>query len=146
QERVKKVVMAKGKGGSEPALKKKILLAEGKWPKFAVEVTRMAAQVKGKGIKISSHHDFWPTHHSDLSPEVKKFLEEKLSPKLNKDEKALLTTTHGKWPDYPQTIQELATRHGLQVPWRTLPGPRKSWDSYRIGSRRSTERLPGLGE
>jgi hypothetical protein len=148
QERIKKFVMVKGpKAGGEPTLKKKILAADGRWPKFAIEVTRMAALAfKGKGIKLSARYEFWPAHLSELSPEVQKFVKEKLPAKLNGDEKTLLARSQGKWPDYPQTIQELATRHGLQVPWQTLPGLRKNWDFYRIGSRRSSEQLPGLGE
>ena len=43
----------------------------------------------------------------------------------------LYNTAEGKWPDYPNTIQELARRHQLEVPWHTLPGQRKNWDNYR---------------
>ena len=149
QERIKKVVvMPKAlKAGGELILKKQIRAAEGKWPEFAVAVTRMAAQArKEKGLKLSLDYELWPSHQWELSAEVKKFIKEKLSARLNGDEKTLLARSQGKWPDYPKTIQELATRYGHQVPWQTLPGPRKSWDLYRIGSRRSSEKLPGLGE
>jgi hypothetical protein len=148
QDRITKIVMVpKALKAGELVLKKKILAAEGKWPKFAVEVTKMAGlAAKGKGIKLSQRYELWPYHPWHLSAEVRKFVEGRLSKSLNADEKALLAQSEGKWPDYPQTIQQLARRHGLQVPWQTLPGLRKAWDFYRIWSKKSAERFPRLLE
>jgi hypothetical protein len=139
QERIKKIVVTPKalKAGGELILKQKIRAAEGKWPDFAIAVTRMTAQArKEKGLKLSLDYELWPSHQWELSAEVKKFIKEKLTTRLNGDEKTLLARSQGKWPDYPKTIEELATRHGLQVPWQTLPGLRKNWDFYRIGSRK----------
>jgi hypothetical protein len=97
-------------------------------------------------MKLSQRYELWPYRPWQLSPEVKKFVEERLPKRLSADEKALLAQSEGKWPDYPQTIQGLAKRHSLQVPWQTLPGQRKAWDFYRIWSKKSAERFPGLLE
>ena len=137
QMRLRKVAMMKGfKAGPTPVLKKALRAAEGKWPKFASEISRLAN--RGKGIRLSTF-EFWPAHFHHLSPDVQRFVRDRLTPKLTTDEKTLLAQREGRWPDYPQTIQELATRHSLQVPWQTLPGPRRYWDFYRVWSRRKAE-------
>ena len=144
QDRIRKAVMVKGgKGPGEPVLKKLVRAAEGKWPEFAVAVTRFTAQwpkgpkgPKGKGIRLSPF-EFWPVYFGHLSPDVQRFLDEKLRPALSAEEDLRLTRSEGKWPDYPRTIQELATHHSLRVPWQTLPDARKQWDKYRNWSRRN---------
>lgn len=140
QKRIEKAAKAKGsKASPDLVLKKRLRTAEGNWPKFASEIVRVAGQaLKGKGIRLSNF-ELWPARFAYLSPEVQKFVKDRLSPRLNEDEKTLLAKSEGKWPDYPQTIQDLATRYSLYVPWQTLPGPRRYWDFYRVWSGRRAD-------
>src|SRR4051812_3344620 len=62
---------------------------------------------------------------------------------LDIDEKYGLTSAEGHWPEYPTTIQELANKYNLPVPWLTLPGPRERWDNYRS---LRTAAIPGWPE
>jgi hypothetical protein len=62
-----------------------------------------------------------------------------LKPLLTPAEAELLNKAHGRWPEYPETIQKLAHSYYLTVPWQTLPPqilPNSSglslWDSYRL--------------
>lgn len=99
------------------------------WPAFAEYVTKFA---EANNVSLRGPYELWPTKFKDLSPPVKLFLNEKLKPLLNNNEVILLRTAEGRWPIYPETIQRLAHKYGLQVPWQTLPGPRTRWDSYRV--------------
>ena len=63
---------------------------------------------------------------------MKEFVKDQLKPKLDTKELADLVSCEGKWPFYPQTIQELAKKHGLRPPWHILPEQDKwHWDRYR---------------
>lgn len=92
---------------------------------FAIYISDLAAS---KNIVLPN--ELWPTQEPALSPAMKKFCE-KLGTLLSNDENRRLNNARGKWPEFPQTIQELARNHKLQPPWFTLPGPRERWDSYR---------------
>jgi hypothetical protein len=109
------------------AVRARLARAEGKWPAFALETVRLARE-----RKFSLGPDFWPSGPGDLSLPVKDFLEKRLGPVLDEAEKARLKAAEAAWPAYPRTVQELAQRHDLTVPWRTLPGPRSRWDDYRL--------------
>ncbi len=111
--------------------------AEGRWPGFALAVTDFAAR-----RSITMPNELWPSRLRDLSPPVQRFLREKLLPSLDGGEKKLLRDKEGKWPEYPQTIQELAVRHYLKVPWLTLPGRSEEWDAYRFKRQSAIERVP----
>ncbi len=100
--------------------------AEGKWPDYAMIVTNIAHR---RGIRLP--YELWPARHGDLSSAVASFVDKKLTPVLNENEKQQLKNAEVRWPLYPRTIQVLAAQHRLQVPWQTLPGPRERWDSYR---------------
>jgi hypothetical protein len=113
----------KRKGGLLVRLKAQ----EGQWPGFAAAVTRLPRA--GRGFLPP---DFWPSRREDLSGAVKKLLEMKLEPTLDGAEKALLRKAEGHWPAFPRTIQDLAVRHALSVPWQTLPGSRTRWENYRL--------------
>lgn len=108
---------------------KRIREAEGKWPDFAVAVTELAAKRQVRDWP----YELWPTNFKDLSPQVQEFIEKKLRPALdNKDALVLIEAEKkARWPHYPETIRDLARKHGLEVPWQTLPGPREAWDRYR---------------
>jgi hypothetical protein len=123
-----------GKGKEAPkariALKQLLARSEGKWPDFAARVAEVA-----QSLDVSLPHELWPSRRKDLSVDVQEFLKNKLEPVLNGTEKGLLRQAEGNWPRYPQTIQNLAARHALTVPWQTLPGPRARWDGYRLAAR-----------
>ena len=114
----------KFKNGKDPP---KLLKAEGRWPAFAIAVSSFAAAKKN----VVLPHELWPTSKSGLSAPMQSFVDNKLRKVLADDEKARLGNAEGKWPDYPNAIQDLARKHDLQVPWHTLPGARERWDSYR---------------
>jgi hypothetical protein len=78
-------------------------------------------------------HEWWPNNADGLGEEARTFLEKKLKPVLTKDEENRLAQAESQgWPNYPRVLDELARSHHLQVPWRTLPGPRSIWDKYRL--------------
>lgn len=126
---VQNKLMAKVKDAGQANMKK----AEGKWPDYAIVVTNVAHR---RGIRLP--YELWPARPGDLSPAVANFLNKKLMPLLNDSEKLQLKNAEAKWPLYPRTVQALAVRHRLQVPWQTLPGPRERWDSYRPRTYRPT--------
>jgi hypothetical protein len=104
----------------------KVIKGKEGWPLLAVSVAEMAFK---KNVILPN--ELWPTSDKGLNPPMKAFLK-KLSPLLSMQEKVKLTDAAGKWPEYPETIQELASAHNLHPPWFTLPGPRDRWEMYRI--------------
>jgi len=52
-----------------------------------------------------------PCRLSDFSEKVKVYVGEYLSVLLSKEEKDQLTRAEGRWPDYPQTLMEIASKH-----------------------------------
>jgi hypothetical protein len=103
--------------------------SEGHWPDLARTLSEVA---KKRGWVFS--HELWPYNVKGLSLEVRQFVEKTLQPVLTTDEKLELfhVTKLERWPDYPLTLKKLAEKHDLRVPWQTLPGPRVSWDRYRL--------------
>ena len=63
-----------------------------------------------------------PAHLMDFPPGVRSFVEKQLLPHLTAEEKQRLLEAEGHWPEYPQTIKELAKRHPVLPP---LPAPHK---------------------
>ncbi|MCI0457245.1 MAG: hypothetical protein L0Z62_09730 [Gemmataceae bacterium] len=131
----------KGPKGGDGFWRGRLKGASGRWPGFALAVTDLAYWHK---IPMPNEFELWPLRSSDLSLPVRKFVEEKLRPRLNKDEGKLLRDKEGKWPEYPHTIQELAQRYSLKVPWQTLPGPPEDWDAYRTKPQGAVGRFPDL--
>jgi hypothetical protein len=107
---------------------KSLKLNEGRWPDFAIVLADFAARNKQSPFP----HELWPTTEKGLSPPMVEFLNNQLRPVLTPDEIRKLANAEGKWPEYPETIQELARNHKLPPPWLTLPGPRERWDNYRL--------------
>jgi hypothetical protein len=127
RKRLWKTVPFKGMGkGLKSPLQKQFKPSQGKWPDYAIAVTRYAAD---KDVRMP--HELWAYSRLDLSPGMQKFLEGRLKPKLEPEEKKLLKASEGKWPEFPRAIEELARRHKLTVPWQTLPGARGQWDLFR---------------
>jgi hypothetical protein len=76
--------------------------------------------------------EFWACNFNSLQAPMKEFVKDQLKPKLDTKDQADLVSYEGKWPYYPQTIQELARKHGLRPPWHILPEQDKwHWDRYR---------------
>jgi hypothetical protein len=114
-----------------------------RWPDFASQLVEALNSKKFKASRRPlSVYELWPSRERDLSATTHEFLLKKLLPVLDKDEKELLRKAEGHWPAYPSTIQALAARHYLSVPWQTLPGGRKRWDGYRLRPAAAAEGLP----
>jgi hypothetical protein len=122
---------------------KAIKAAPARWPQFAKAVTGYWRSGKRDRGALSELYEFWPTVERDLSPEVRRFVKA-LKERVTPEEWKRLQASEGKWPRYPDTIQELADRYYLTVPWQTLPGKRERWDAYRVRSPGRVEGLPEL--
>ncbi len=76
--------------------------------------------------------EFWACNFNSLHAPMKEFVRDQLKPTLDTKDQADLVSYEGKWPYYPQTIQDLARKHGLRPPWHILPEQEKwHWDRYR---------------
>jgi hypothetical protein len=132
-------LLQKAAPGKPGYLRHALKREEGKWPGFAVAVTRLAGK-----HSASLPLELWPARSKELSGETRKFLQTKLEPALSDDEKQEIKKAEGSWPAYALTIQRLAASHYLSVPWQTLPGPRGRWDWYRPPRPAVVEGLPPL--
>jgi hypothetical protein len=117
----------KTKTGAYPA---RLVKAEKRWPQFAVAVTSFVKEKKN----FTLPNELWPWGYSCLSTQMKDFVDKKLMPALDNDDKLRLILSEGKWPDYPVAVQEISKKHNMRAPWHTLPGPRDRWERYRLGS------------
>ncbi|MCI0639661.1 MAG: hypothetical protein L0Y72_12280 [Gemmataceae bacterium] len=119
-----RVKLLKAKLVTPPFLKK----AEGTWPGFGIAVSQLASKQK-----VVLPQELWPYSFRCLHVQTQDFVKKKLEPLLSPNQTLRLVRAEeaGKWPDYPQTIQELAREHNLTVPWHSLPGLRERWDNYR---------------
>ena len=69
---------------------------------------------------------------------MKDFVTKQLIPKLDTKDRSDLLYYEGRWPYYPETIQELSKKHNLSPPWHILPESDKwKWDWYRKSQARS---------
>lgn len=59
-----------------------------------------------------------PVRVADLPAELKQFVEGKLAPELNADERKRLDDAEGKWPEFGRVLRDLFEKYPL-----TLPGP-----------------------
>ena len=119
----------KFKKDPQPALLAKFLrVPENKWPEFGIELARAAKQ-----YNVIFDHEFLAYNHECLAKPMQDFMKNKLEPVLDPKETLRLSkaNTKGSWPDFPQTIQDLANNHHLHVPWFILPGD-ANWDNYRL--------------
>jgi hypothetical protein len=99
---------------------------------FARRLVELAANPKDN--KLPFEHEYLASNPASLQKPMKKFWDEDLVPAVKKDNDDLrkLTSSEGKWPDFPLAIQELARKHSLTPPWHILPDPDKwHWDRYR---------------
>jgi hypothetical protein len=131
---VKKVL----KWAKKDELPKPLRQYEGQWPGF---VSAVVDYVKKRGEVFP--HELWPHRYQGLLPPMQHFADKILKPALDDDEKDQLRHSEGKWPAYPQTIQELARVHHLQPPWHSIPAA-KGWDpdAYRLTRDHRVRGLP----
>ena len=101
-------------------------LPEGKWPDYAIEVTRL---LRSWNVPVKTQ--LGPSSAKEISPRVVQFVGGPLAAALSDSEKARLKQAEGKWPDYPQTLHELAKVHKLAIPELSLPGEPSLWVSVR---------------
>jgi len=114
--------------GVEKFIAKQFRPGEGKWPEFGTAVSDLVRRF----YPLKLPHELWPSRPYDLSPTVRQYLETQLKPVLTPEEKKYLDRAVNSWPRYPQAIHDLSVKHGLRVPWQSLPGLPESWNKYRF--------------
>lgn len=112
--------------------KKLLTRAEGRWPEYAVELTRHAER---NNLKLPV--PLGDSTKAQMPPEVQAFIDKVLEPTLKQTEKgrdqlANLTRVQGRWPEYPRQLMDLARMYRLPVPNWTLPGQPQMWDRFRV--------------
>jgi len=124
------------------ALAKLLKIPENEWPRFGVELAKAA---KANGVVFD--HEFLAYNFDCLTKPMQEFMKTKLEPVLDGKESLRLANAIGKWPDYPQAIQDLADNHHLRVPWFTLPREANfNWDNYRLRKIASLDGFPDVPE
>lgn len=99
--------------------------------KSSLEFVRTVVNYAHKRANFQLPPGFWPVDYQGLLPEMRQFVDKTLLPVLDIDEKIRYNHAEGNWPEYPQTIDELARKHALRAPWPNLPGSVQQWDKYR---------------
>jgi hypothetical protein len=123
-----------GKDVAKAKLQKQYMQYDG-GPYFASKVVELAL----KDGKIPFEHEYLACTYKSLLKPMKEFVDGKLMPALKDHpaDESKFKESQGKWPDFPQAIQELSQKHNLQPPWHILPEPEKwKWDNYRYLKRR----------
>jgi hypothetical protein len=114
---------------------KEVRRAQGRWPEFAVELTRYCQK---KGLNLPT--PLGDSRKEEMPADVREFLTRTLEPQLKKSEAGkdlrALEDAQGKWPEYPRLMVELAKKHKVPFPGWTLP---PQWDRLRAAKNR-----PGL--
>jgi hypothetical protein len=108
-------------------MKKRLTAAQGKWPDYAIAVTELA-----RSRNVTLPKQLGPSRPAEFAPAVRQFLKEQLEPLLTDEERQRLESQEGIWPEYPQTLLDLAIKKKLTVPGMALPGPREFWDNLRV--------------
>ncbi|MFO0928901.1 MAG: hypothetical protein U0736_18085 [Gemmataceae bacterium] len=98
----------------------------GRWPDFALEVTRLVRHEGGKPPPLGA------SRPAEFPAEVQTFLRERLLPALTPRQRDALHALEGQWPEYPLQILKLAREKRLVVPIMGLPGPLSLWDAARV--------------
>ena len=114
------------------------------WPAFAIGITDYVHK-----HKLTLVQPLGPSKKSQMPKEVQPAIDElwrilnravNAKDKPEQEEQAKrdilkLVKAEGKWPDYPQTIMELARNYKIQIPGWTLPKS-EFWDKIRKPSMR----------
>jgi hypothetical protein len=114
---------------------KEVRKAQGRWPGFALELTRYCQR---NNLKLPV--PLGDCTRDRMPPEVQTFLKTLETSKGGRPDRGAdierLRTAHGNWPDYPRLIVELAYKHSIPIPGWTLPGPQQAWERLRAGKPR----------
>jgi hypothetical protein len=108
-----------------PQLAERSQKVEGHWPEYAIFVHQIGNRRKAPIPALG------PTRPVEFAAAIRDFINGKLIPALDAEEKAKLMAALGQWPQYPRVVLNLARAHHLQVPLMGLPGPHDLWDSFR---------------
>ena len=95
------------------------------WPEFAVTATKIA---RAENLKVADT-PLGPNKAEHLSPLTQLFIKNDLLPRLSEAQRKELVSKEGKWPDYPETLLDLAKQHGLVVAGMVRPCPPEFWDA-----------------
>jgi hypothetical protein len=110
--------------------------AAGRWPDFAVAVGKYAREKK-----ITLPEPLGPCRKDQMPAEVQSFIDDTLARTLQKTEAGKrdlerLKQAEGQWPEYPDTLMQLAQQLKVPVPGWTLPGKPDWWNLFRTKSAR----------
>ena len=122
------------KKGKEEELKT-INRATGRWPEFAIEITKHAQK-----NNLTLPKPLGDCTKDRMPDDVVLFMNKTFEPMLKKlpggsVQLLALQKAEGKWPDYPRTLMEIAKQQKIPVPGWTLPGPPDMWDKFRVKSK-----------
>ncbi len=121
------------------ALAKALNITKNTWPEFGVELAKSAKQ-----HRVVFDFEFLAYNYECLTKPMQEFMKNKLEPVLVPKEELRLSKANDKgWPEFPQTIQDLANSHHLHVPWFILPRV-ENWDNYRLQKTSSLDGFPDL--
>lgn len=108
--------------------------ARGKWPEYGMVLQDMRRNLLAK-FPPPVDDKFMPSRPGDFPSLVQVFLEKRLQPALDEEDRIQLQNAVRRWPGYQRKIVELARKHNLQVPLeKPLPGPSELYDRYRVRS------------
>jgi hypothetical protein len=100
------------------------------WPQAAITLAEFARQ-----HKVPILHELGPANLDELCKDcgdaMRPFVTVRLMAKLTPGEKKELERAEAQWPKYPQTVADLAHKHGLKVPGMELPAPPDFWVRFR---------------
>jgi hypothetical protein len=113
----------------------------GGWPDYAIKVTEFAHR-----NLISLPRQLGPSKPAEFSVLIRHFISTQLTGVIDDSERKEVKNTLNRWPQFPQTLLQLARNHHLEVPEMGLPGPREYWDRFRIQSRLLTSARPDLND
>jgi hypothetical protein len=116
---------------------KELRRSQGRWPDFAVELTRYCQKKNDLKLPVA----LGDSRKEQMPPEVIQFLDKTLEPLLRKTDAGradleALNKAQGNWPDYPRMVLDLAKKYKQHLPGWTLPGPAVQWDRLRAGKNR----------
>jgi hypothetical protein len=121
---------------------KQLIEASGKWPDFGLALQELRRSTLAK-LPPPVESKFMPSQPHQFPKSVQVYLEKRLAPALDEEDRIRLKNAETHWPAYPRLIVELARKHNLPVPLeKPLPGPFELYDRYRFRSV-TPEPVPG---
>lgn len=114
------VIVATGKEGKE------VERALGRWPDFAVELTKYCRAHNLEGLP-----PLGDCTEETMPQEIKDALKVLRSRKGDRATLDAIEKAKGKWPDYPKLILDASRKSAMTVPGWTLPGQPAVWEKLR---------------